>query len=148
MVASSHMGVLRPTPIFYTQDRQRRFWGFYWEEAEKYGIHPQHIVSGQQIWEVANAGEYEAQLNQVFETGEPLSYQCQVNSPRYKLHLHLSLNPVRDMEGAVVAISVVGKLLGATPFNLAGRASSPTAQLHPLLSDPCLLYTSPSPRDS
>jgi len=136
MVASSQMGALRPTPMFYTQDRQRRFWSFYWEDAEKYGIHPQHIVSGQQIWEVANAGEYEAKLNQVFASGDPLSYECQVLSPRYKLHLHLSLNPVRDMEGEVVAVAAVGKLLGATPFALAGGTSSPNSQPHPVLADP------------
>ncbi|MEN9223168.1 MAG: histidine kinase dimerization/phospho-acceptor domain-containing protein, partial [Thermostichus sp. BF3_bins_97] len=136
MVASSRLSVLRPDPIFYTQDRQKRFWSFYWEDAEKYAIHPQQILSGQQPWELANAGEYEAKVSQVFEAGDPLQCQCQVLSSRYKLHLHLSLNPVRDMEGAVVAISVVGKLLGATPFSLAGRASSPSSQPNPVVSDP------------
>ncbi|MCF2971525.1 ATP-binding protein [Synechococcus sp. Nb3U1] len=136
MVASSRLSVLRPDPIFYTQDRQRRFWSFYWEDAEKYAIHPQQILSGQQPWELANAGEYEAKVSQVFEVGDPLQCQCQVLSPRYKLHLHLSLNPVRDMEGEVIAISVVGKLLGATPFSLAGRASSSSNPLNPVVLDP------------
>ncbi len=130
------MGVLQPDLIFYTQDRQQRFWSFYWEGAENYAIYPQQILSGQQSWEVANAEEYEAKLRQVFASGDPLQHQCQVISPRYKLHLHLCLNPVRDMEGEVVAVSVVGKVLGATPFNLAGGAGSPTAQPHPLLTEP------------
>ncbi|MEN9278683.1 MAG: PAS domain-containing protein, partial [Thermostichus sp. DG_1_5_bins_95] len=136
MAASSSLSVLRLDPLFYTQDRQKRFWSFYWEEAEKYAIYPQQILSGQQAWELANPGEYEAKFRQVLETGDPLQYPCQVLSPRYKLHLHLSLNPVRDMEGEVVAISVVGKLLGATPLSIAGRPSSLSSQPYPILSDP------------
>lgn len=136
MVASSRLSALQPDSLFYTQDRQKRFWSFYWEDAEKYAIHPQQILSGQQPWEVVNAGEYEAKVSQVFEQGDPLQCQCQVLSPRYKLHLHLSLNPVRDMEGKVVAISVVGKLLGATPFSLTGRTSLPTSSLNPVAADP------------
>ncbi|MGQ9837137.1 MAG: ATP-binding protein [Cyanobacteriota bacterium] len=137
MMASSRLGVLRSDSLFYTQDRQKRFWSFYWEDAEKYGIHPQQILSGQQTWELVNASEYEAKVSQVFEQGEPLQCQGQVLSPRYRLHLHLCLNPVRDMEGEVIAISVVGKLLGATPFSLTGRASlPPSSLLNPVAVDP------------
>jgi signal transduction histidine kinase len=117
------VGVLRPDLILYTQDRQQRFQSFYWEGAESYGIYPQQIVAGQQRWELVNGEEYQAKLSQVFAAGEPLQHECQVLSPRYKLHLHLCLNPVRDTEGEVVAVAVVGRVLGATPFNLAGGTS-------------------------
>lgn len=115
--------MLRPDLILYTQDRQQRFQSFYWEGAESYGIYPQQIVAGQQGWELVNGEEYQAKLSQVFAAGEPLQHECQVLSPRYKLHLHLCLNPVRDTEGEVVAVAVVGRVLGQRPSTwLEGQA--------------------------
>jgi len=127
--------------ILYTQDRQQRFQSFYWEGAESYGLHPPQIVAGQQSWEVVNGEEYQAKLSQVFAQGDPLQHECQVLSPRYKLHLHLCLNPVRDTEGEVVAVAVVGKVLGATPFNLAGGTSKPPSSPYSFFSEPLQAVT-------
>ncbi|MDX2271504.1 MAG: ATP-binding protein [Cyanobacteriota bacterium] len=134
-LALSHLTALQPEPIFFTQDRQGRFWTFHWEEAEKYGIHPQQILSGQESWEVSDGNRYSAQMQQVFEGKQPLHLECQVQSFRYKLHLLLALSPILGSSGEVIAVAAVGQLLGATPLGSTFRTTQPPTPITPLPAD-------------
>ncbi|NJL99371.1 MAG: histidine kinase [Synechococcaceae cyanobacterium SM2_3_2] len=115
-LSTPRLGQFEPDPVFFTQDRQGRFWAFRWDTGEKYGFDCAKVVAGQQVWEVTNPERYDTHVQQVFQHKLPTQCQTQVLTSRYRLQLHISLNPVVDPTGRVIAVSGVGHVLGATPL--------------------------------
>ncbi len=124
---SSYLASFQPEPIIFLQDLQGRFWSFHWDDADRYEVHPDKVVAGQELWEMVDPARYEAVQQEVLRLNQPRHLQCQVLSAQYKLHLKLSLNPVVDEEQRLMAISGCGQVLGAT------RTSSPFYSPPPVL---------------
>ncbi len=115
-LSPARLGQFEPDPVFFTQDRQGRYWAFRWDTGEQYGLDPGKVLSGQQVWEINNLQRYDSYVQQVFQHKLATQCQTQVLTPRYRLQLHISLNPVIDPTGRVIAVSGVGHVLGATPL--------------------------------
>ncbi|NJK63027.1 MAG: histidine kinase [Synechococcaceae cyanobacterium SM2_3_1] len=99
--------------FFFIQDPQGKLLSLSWEEAESYGVNPQQILAGQQLWEIADQLNYQTQVQHVVERVQTVQLPTQIWTQDYKLHLHLTLNPLLNAQGEVVAIAAVGQLLDA-----------------------------------
>ncbi|MEN9269419.1 MAG: ATP-binding protein [Thermostichales cyanobacterium HHBFW_bins_127] len=114
------------SPLIYTHDAYGRYWAFYWEQAELFGVSPGRIMAGLDSWDPWDPEGYRRVCQEVIASGQPQSTHYQIRSSRYSLAFQVQLNPIWDPGGQVVGITGVAQVIQATPLT-GGAVSLTTA---------------------
>ncbi|HAC62185.1 MAG TPA: histidine kinase [Cyanothece sp. UBA12306] len=114
--------------LVFIQDQSGKYWEFFWESAQNYGINPQEILenSGQNPFEPIAPETYYQRLERVLKRRIPEQCSCLFEYVGQKFPLELIFTPILPIQGQPTKVLVIGHLLSDEDLSLTHHTALPT----------------------
>ncbi|MFB2923230.1 sensor histidine kinase [Aerosakkonema funiforme] len=116
--------------LVYTQDASGQYLSFYWQEAERYDLHPEAIAfsSTNEAFGPTAIDPYLERLRQILETLLPQRFQCQFRYREYTFAFDLVISPILMPDGTATRVLVMGYQIERSQSAVVSHNSIATAQ--------------------
>ena len=112
---STHALACLGAELVFVQDGTGRYIKFYWQQSERLGLKPEHIIDDtahRESFVPVDKASYLERLNQVLATLVPQKCQCWFSYPQGSVELELLITPIMPVLGnAAISVLVMGRLL-------------------------------------
>lgn len=115
------------------QDASGQYRSFYWQDAEKYGLHPEEIAAStdSESFGPADPASYRSQLQKVLENGIPERRKYEFRYRENTFQFDLVFSPILMPDGSATKVLVMGNQIASTPTEMPSQQTNGTAVNNP-----------------